>query len=231
MKAVKGKADEKILRERKIYELEQMALRSQMNPHFIFNSLNSIQQYVFAGDVVEANHFITNLSSLVRQTLYISGKKFITLDEEIKYLESYLTLERLKYENVFNFQIISSEITQDSILVPPLLLQPFIENSIRHGILNLKKECGKIFINFWVENKSLICFLEDNGIGRENAMKLKNTKINNHRSKGMELVQKRIENLNSIYNVNIAVSIEDIIEKNKTGTRIKIQLPLSYDDY
>ena len=202
-----------------------------MNPHFIFNSLNSIQQYVFAGDAVEANHFITNFSSLVRQTLYISGKKFITLTEEIKYLESYLTLERIKYENAFNFQIISNEITRENILVPPLLLQPFIENSIRHGVLNLKKECGKIFINFWVENNSLFCFLEDNGIGRENARKLQNNKINDHRSKGMELVQKRIENLNSIYNVNIAVSIEDIIEKNKTGTRIKIQLPLNYDDY
>jgi hypothetical protein len=89
MKMVKRKADEKIIRERKIYELEQMALRSQMNPHFIFNSLNSLQQYVFAGDAIEANHFITNFSSLVRQTLYISAKKFISLDEEIKYLQSY----------------------------------------------------------------------------------------------------------------------------------------------
>jgi LytS/YehU family sensor histidine kinase len=72
-----------------------------MNPHFIFNSLNSLQQYVFAGDAIEANHFITNFSSLIRQTLYISGKKFITLDEEIQYLESYLTLERAKYEKCF----------------------------------------------------------------------------------------------------------------------------------
>src|SRR5207344_1248374 len=103
-----------------------------------------------------------------------------------------------KYENVFDFQINVGENVPENILVPPLILQPFIENSIRHGILNLKKECGKIFINFWVENNSLVCVLEDNGIGRENAMRLKNNQINNHRSKGMELIQKRIENLNSI---------------------------------
>ncbi|HEX5149823.1 MAG TPA: histidine kinase [Parafilimonas sp.] len=230
MKIVKRKANEKISRERKIYELEQMALRSQMNPHFIFNSLNSLQQCVFAGDAIEANRFITNFSSLVRQTLYISGKKFITLDEEIKYLESYLTLEQVKYENIFNFQIVVSEDVSGNIMMPPLLLQPFIENSIRHGVLNLEKECGKILIQFWIENNSLVCILEDNGIGREHAMKLKNTAIDNHRSKGMELVQKRIENLNSIYNVNIVVSIEDVMEKNKTGTLVKIQLPLNYDN-
>jgi len=231
MKTVKRTADEKILRERKIYELEQMALRSQMNPHFIFNSLNSLQQYVFAGDAIEANHFITNFSSLIRQTLYISGKKFITLDEEIQYLESYLTLERAKYENVFNFQINTGENVSENILVPPLILQPFIENSIRHGILNLKKESGKILINFWVENNSLVCVIEDNGIGRENAMRLKTNQVNSHRSKGMELVQKRIENLNSIYSVNITVSFEDVLEKDKTGTHVKIQLPLNYDNY
>ncbi len=228
--AVRKKEHEKLLRERKINELEQMALRAQMNPHFIFNSLNSIQQYVFAGDVMEANEFITNFSSLVRQTLYMSGKKFITLAEEINYLESYLTLEQAKYENSFKFQIISGENIAGNTPVPSLLIQPFIENSIRHGILNLKMALGKIMVHFFEENNFLFCVVEDNGIGRENAMRLKMKTNFGHQSKGMELVQKRIENLNSIYNCEITVSIEDIVEEDTTGTRVIVKLPLHYDE-
>jgi hypothetical protein len=228
IKSIRKKANEKIISERKIYEHEQMALRAQMNPHFIFNSLNSIQQYVFAGDAMEANHFITSFSSLIRQTLYISGKKFITLVEEVKYLEAYLTLEQCKYENIFNFQItLSKEVVPENIPIPPLLLQPFIENSIRHGVLNMKERTGKILIQFLIINDMVECIIEDNGIGREKAIKLRSTN-SQHRSKGMELVQKRIENLNTIYNVNIVVFIEDIQKNNETGTCVRIKLPLSY---
>ncbi len=230
IKRIKIKANDKMVRERKIYELEQMAMRAQMNPHFIFNSLNSIQQYVFAGDITEANEFITNFSSLVRQTLYISGKKFITLIEEVTYLESYLKLEQAKYENVFDFQIKVNDDIPKNMHVPPLLLQPFIENSIRHGVLNLKKGYGKIFVHFSMNSHFLICIIEDNGIGRENAMKLKNTAASGHQSKGIELVKKRIENLNTIYNTDIKVSVGDILEKNKTGTCVQIQLPLVYEE-
>jgi LytS/YehU family sensor histidine kinase len=230
IRRVKAKSNANLMRERKIYELEQMALRAQMNPHFIFNSLNSIQQYVFAGNAVEANQFITNFSSLMRQTLYISGKKFIALDEEIKYLGTYLNLEQAKYENIFDFQINQAkEIIDADIIIPPLLLQPYIENSIRHGVLNMKEYRGKIFIDFIAENNFLKCIIEDNGIGRENAIRLKRNSTANHQSKGMELVQKRIESLNSIYNILITVFIEDLFENNKTGTRVTIKLPLNYD--
>jgi ligand-binding sensor domain-containing protein len=230
LSAIEAKANESILRERKINEVEQMALRSQMNPHFIFNSINSIQQYVFAGDVTEANKFITDFSSLVRQTLYISGKKFITLAEEIAYIKAYLNLEKIKYENVFDFTIIIENKVDDNIPVPPLLLQPFIENSIRHGILNLENRQGNILIDFFIEETNrLICIVEDNGIGRKSAMKLK-SHIFDHQSKGMELVDKRIDGLNSIYNIDISVIIKDIEENDVTGTRVKIKLPLQYDE-
>lgn len=230
IKAVRNAANEKLMRERQINELEQMALRAQMNPHFIFNSLNSIQQYVFAGDVMEANEFITNFSSLVRQTLYISGKKFITLAEEIKYLDAYLEMEQAKYENIFRFQIISEENKTENAQVPPLLIQPFIENSIRHGVLNLENGRGEILVHFYRNSNFLFCIVEDNGVGREHALRLKRRTDVRHQSRGMELVQKRIENLNGIYNCDITVSIEDIIEENKTGTRVKIKLPLNYDE-
>lgn len=230
IRAIRKKAQKNLMREKQIFELEQMALRAQMNPHFIFNSLNSIQQYVFAGDIIEANQFITSFSSLVRQTLYISGKKFITVAEEIKYLDTYLNLEQCKYENVFNFQIERNENVHENIPVPPLLLQPFIENSIRHGVLNMEENCGKIHIHFSIKDSMLQCLIEDNGIGRHNALKLKSDVITNHQSKGMELVQKRIESLNSIYNINIIVLIEDIAGKDATGTRVIIKLPLHYDE-
>jgi ligand-binding sensor domain-containing protein len=228
--AIETKANESIQRERKINEIEQMALRSQMNPHFIFNSINSIQQYVFAGDVIEANRFITNFSSLVRQTLYISGKKFITVGEEIEYIKAYLNLEKIKYENVFDFTVIVENDVDNNIPVPPLILQPFIENSIRHGVLNLESRQGNILLHFFVEESNhLICIVEDNGIGRKSAMKLK-SHILDHQSKGMELVNKRINGLNAIYNTDISVIIEDIEQDNVTGTRVKIKLPLKYDE-
>jgi len=227
---IKTKAEERILRERKINEIEQIALRSQMNPHFIFNSINSIQQYVFAGDVTEANRFITNFSSLVRQTLYISGKKSITLTEEITYIKAYLNLEKIKYENVFDFTVIVEKDVDANIPVPPLLLQPFIENSIRHGVLNLENRQGNISLHFFIEESNhLVCIVEDNGIGRKSAMKLK-SHILDHQSKGMELVNKRINGLNTIYNTDISVIIEDIERDDVTGTRVKIKLPLKYDE-
>lgn len=227
IKAVRKNANEKLLRERKINELEQLAFRAQMNPHFIFNSLNSIQQYVFSGNVMEANEFITNFSSLVRQTLYISGKKFITLEEEIKYLDTYLQIEKTKYEDIFDFEIICVNTDKD-IPVPPMLIQPFVENSIRHGVLNLMKNKGKICIRFFEQDDSLCCIIEDNGIGRQKSLQLKTKANAGHQSKGMELVQKRIDSLNSIYNCVIIITIEDINEWGVTGTRVLIKLPLSY---
>ncbi len=231
IKSIKRSANNKVLRERKIHELEQMAFRAQMNPHFIFNSLNSLQQYVFGGNVLEANQFITAFSSLIRQTLYISEKLFITLAEEIKYLDTYLKIEQTKYDNNFDYFINANNIVQrEKIIIPPLLLQPYLENSIRHGILNLEDERGRVFINFTVEGHFLICILEDNGIGRENANKLKKDCGVNHSSMGMQLVKKRIESLKNLYKIEINVLIEDIKKDNQTGTRVIIKLPLNYDE-
>jgi LytS/YehU family sensor histidine kinase len=231
IKSIKKSANSRVLRERKMHELEQMALRAQMNPHFIFNSLNSLQQYVFGGNVLEANQFITAFSSLIRQTLDISEKKFITLTEEIKYLDTYLNIEQTKYDNAFDYFIDADNIVQrEQIIIPPLLLQPYIENSIRHGILNLQGERGSVFVSFRIENHALICMLEDNGIGRKNANRLKKGLHLSHSSMGMQLVKKRIESLKNLYKIDIHVLIEDIKKNNQTGTRVIIKLPLSYDE-
>jgi len=231
IKSIKKSANNRVLREKKMHELEQMALRAQMNPHFIFNSLNSVQQYLFTGSALEANQFITSFSSLIRQTLYISEKKFISLEEEIRYLDTYLSIEQKKYDNNFDYLInTNNNLQTGKIFIPPLLLQPYIENSIRHGILNLQNRRGLILVNFSVNGQFLKCIVEDNGIGREMSLKLKNASRINHQSKGMELVKKRIESLNNIYHASITVLIEDLKKDDQTGTRITIKLPLNYEE-
>lgn len=231
IKKVKNAANKKMLHQRKIHELEQMAFRAQMNPHFIFNSLNSVQQYVFSANVAEANIFITNFSSLIRQTLYISDKKFITIDEEIKYLDLYLSIEQSKYENIFDYVINKNGGDEiDEILIPPLLLQPYIENSIRHGVLNLVGARGLIEISFSLKNNQLYCVVKDNGIGRKASSALRQKLEPGHISKGLELAQNRIKSLNSIYNIFINISIEDINDNDQKGTIVTLKSPISYGE-
>src|SRR6185436_14435634 len=145
IKKIKKNENEKLQTQKRLSEFEQMAFRAQMNPHFIFNCLNSIQQYIFSKNVLDANLFITEFSSLIRQTMELSGKKLVSLEEEIKYLSTYLKLEHTRFDENFNYDIsVAPDLTPETIYLPPLLLQPFVENSIRHGIRNLKTKKGKI---------------------------------------------------------------------------------------
>ena len=137
---VRRKEKEKTMLNQRIAELEQKALRSQMNPHFIFNSLNSIQQYVAERDITGANNFITDFSRLIRMTLDLSTNTFFSMCDEIEYVTTYLKVEKTRLENQFDYSInIDKNLNLHEIHVPPLLLQPYVENSIRHGI-KYKKE-------------------------------------------------------------------------------------------
>jgi Histidine kinase/Y_Y_Y domain len=131
----KMKAEERNQIREHIAELEQMALKSQMNPHFIFNCLNSIQQFVIDKDVAGCNRFITGFSRLIRQTLDISAKKEISISEEIVYLSTYLELEKTRFEDKFKYEFrVTDSVEENDYHIPPMMLQPFVENSIRHGI-------------------------------------------------------------------------------------------------
>lgn len=231
IKKIMQRESEKTTLQKEISDLEQLALRSQMNPHFIFNCLNSIQQYVFDKNVIDANRFISEFSSLIRQTLDLSSRKLITLEEEIRYLETYIKLEQARFENSFEYEILSGEgLHPDQLYLPSLLLQPFVENSIRHGIRNLKTTNGKILITFSAEAGYLVCIIEDNGVGRKISGQLKRLGSGDHDSKGMSLVQQRIDALNSGNALKIVITIEDVypLEEN-TGTRITVQFPLESD--
>ena len=218
---------------RRIAELEQLALKSQMNPHFIFNCLNSIQQFVLDKDVEGSNRFITGFSRLIRQTLDISAKREIPLSEEIIYLSTYLELEKTRFENKFTYEIrVADGLNAEQVYVPPMMLQPFVENSIRHGIRYRTDSSGKIVVSFARTDHELTCSVEDNGVGREASRLFKSNNPIEYQSKGMKLIADRVEFLNMHSANPITISIEDLKDEseNPTGTRVTMKFPLEYGD-
>ena len=212
---------------KRIAELEQKALRSQMNPHFIFNSLNSIQQYVAERDITGANNFITDFSKLIRMTLDLSTNTFINLSDEIDYITTYLKVEKTRLENQFDYSIdIDRNLNLNEIYLPPLLLQPYVENSIRHGIKYKKEIKGMIRICVQKKEADILVSIEDNGIGREAAQQYKSKYHIQYQSKGMSITSDRIEILNSYNDQKIKIFVNDLYsERNEaTGTRVDIYL-------
>ncbi|MGE5109200.1 MAG: histidine kinase, partial [Sphingobacteriales bacterium] len=215
---------------KKIADLEQMALRAQMNPHFIFNCLNSIQQFVYDKDIQSANRFIGGFAKLIRQTLDNSARTTISIADETEYLTNYLALEKLRFENKFDYKIkLDPAIRADEYKIPVMLLQPYIENSIRHGIRYKKNGNGMIDIYFSLVNSEIVCTIQDNGIGRKKAEELKSRQHIEYQSKGMLLTRERIETLNKSLTEKINIAVEDLVNENNeaAGTKIIIHFPLS----
>lgn len=166
---------------------------------------------------------------LVRKTLDYSEKKSIRLSEEIEYLEKYLTMERMRFNNCFSFNIsIENDIKSDYIEIPSLLLQPYVENSVRHGIRNRLDNLGEIKISFTQLNNYLKCTIYDNGVGRDEAKKIKNSELFIHNSKGTYITEKRIKFLNIMNKINIIVEVNDILKKDysSNGTEVTIKIPV-----
>ncbi len=199
------------------------AIQSQMNPHFIFNSLNSIQDLVLKGDVENSYSYITTFSDLVRRTLSYSEKDFIEFEQEIKLLELYLSLEKLRFKKNFSFEIQVGNV--EDIMIPPMLIQPFIENSLAHGLLH--KE-GEKKLKVWFElSEVLICKIEDNGIGREKAKAIKQRQSTGHESFSGKAIGKRLEILSDVFEGDFGYSYEDLYDKNEAiGTRVVLTIPI-----
>ncbi|MFL5810313.1 MAG: histidine kinase, partial [Flavisolibacter sp.] len=228
-KRIRRKEKEKTNTLRRMAELEQMALRAQMNPHFIFNSLNSIQHYVIDKDIAGANKFITDFSSLIRQTLEFSTKQEVSVAEELSYLTTYLSLEKARMENKFHYEIIVNDnlSTQDH-FIPPMILQPFVENSVRHGIGFRKDELGKISITINLKDQMLVCVVEDNGVGRQLAGQYRKAMVANHHSKGTSVTMARINMLNLNNENKIQVQIDDLVDASgkPAGTKVTLCFPV-----
>lgn len=199
------------------------AIQSQMNPHFIFNSLNSIQDLVLKGDIDNSYTFITKFSNLVRRTLNYSDKDFIDFEQEIKLIELYLSLEKLRFKEDLNYSIDTNSI--EDIMIPPMLIQPFIENALLHGLLH-KEGIKKLKIKF-ILDEVLICEITDNGIGREKALEIKSRQRANHESFAVNAIKRRFNILKVHFKGELGFVIKDVIENDKVaGTKVTLRIPV-----
>lgn len=213
----------KVLTEKKIAELEMQALKAQINPHFVFNCLNSIKGFIYDKNYEQADKYLDKFSELLRSTMDNADASIISLEEEIRYLDTYLQLEKLRFGDKFDYTIQSDpgvDILQT--YVPAMLLQPYVENAIRHGIRYLENKKGKITISAHKENKELVCEIDDNGIGREKAAQLKSSMHIEYQSRGMQLSRRRAE----LYNIRQQVIDKKDEKGNATGTTIIVSIPL-----
>ena len=213
--------------EQRTMQLEQKLLRSQMNPHFIFNSLTAIESFIYKNEPREAGRYLSGFARLMRLILENSREEFVTLEKEIQTLEHYLKLQKLRFDDSFNYTIhVSDSIETSMILIPPMLAQPFIENAVEHGLKGLQRK-GEINIFFSLRNEELIFEVQDNGVGFEKTVALK-TENNGHKSLATTITSERLKNLNR-KKKNIQVLMQDL--KNSaneiTGAQVTFIIPFT----
>ncbi|MDG1842493.1 MAG: tetratricopeptide repeat protein [Crocinitomicaceae bacterium] len=219
----------KIKQEQKEVEMSQTLLRSQMNPHFVFNAMSVIQSYIYENNPSKSSKFLVNFSRLMRLILENSPKEFISLETEVEILMKYLTTQKLRFEERFEFNINYDEnLISSKVIIPPMITQPFIENAIEHGQLHNVKN-GFINIDFKCQDKMLQLTITDNGIGRKQSAL--NSKSKNHRSMAMKITKDRIDIINSKFKSSGIMKIEDYDKVEQTGTKVTIRLPLKHEKY
>jgi len=206
-------------------DMEMKTLRSQMNPHFIFNCLNSIKLAIFEGEIDKAGKYNTRFSKLLRMILHHAKSHYVTLEEELKAMMLYIELEKMRFEDKFDYKIdVDPDLQPSQIDIPPMILQPFIENAIWHGLMP-KKEQGLVFIQVKPYGSEIQCIIEDNGVGRQVATD-QNRGRKRHQSLGIQITQERLDILNETYKMNASMEIMDLFSDGiSTGTRVVINLP------
>ncbi len=212
--------------EHRTTELEMQALRAQMNPHFIFNCLSSINRFILKNEPDKASDYLTRFSRLIRLVLINSQKPLIVLEDEIEMLRLYLEMEQLRFKNTFDYSIIyNNDIEPSNILLPPLLLQPFCENAIWHGLMH-KEGHGQLSVSFSMRNNILNCIITDNGIGRARAAEIKSKSAEKIKSLGIKLTADRLALFNEDRSVQHFYRIEDITDElgNTTGTQVTVEI-------
>lgn len=200
------------------------SLRTQMNPHFIFNALNSVNNFIAKNDERAANRYLSEFSTLMRSVLDNSEEDFITLEKELELLRLYLKLEHARFTEKFDYELnIDDSIDQEQFLIPPMLLQPYVENAVWHG-LRYKKDKGFLKVNLrYLDSGTIKIEIMDNGIGRTQSKALKTGHQKKKKSKGMQNIKQRIEILNNMYKDKISVDIKDM-NNDKTGTIVTLIL-------
>lgn len=209
---------------------ELKALRAQMNPHFMFNSLNSIQHFILTNKAGDAGKYLNKFARLMRMILNNSDKSQITVREEVEYLQLYVELESMRFDNKFDWKFeISDDIDTDYIEIPAMLLQPYVENAILHG-LTPRGEGGHLEIIMRMQGTTLLCRIRDNGIGRDKAREMRQLSgRKDHRSLGMKITSDRLELINNLHGSHLSMTITDLKNEDGTpaGTQVDIFIPVS----
>lgn len=216
---------------RKIAENRLAVLRLQMNPHFVFNSLNSIGNFILKNEPMKASGYLTKFSKLIRLIFDSAQSEWVSLDQEIKSLELYIELEQLRFNNKFDVIVnVSHDINRGSVMVPPLLLQPFVENAIWHGLMPKEGERGELYLHYWLNHDKLFMSIEDNGIGRAASAQSRTGRIATLQKQGIRLTDERIHIINEIYHSQVQAEIKDLIDEHgePAGTRVIVSLDVKH---
>ena len=224
---MKSEVEKKMLNiEKQLFDIEQKALRLQMNPHFIFNSLNAIQSFIISNDTDKAIHYLSKFSHLMRLILSNSRETIIPIKDEVKALTYFMDIEKLRFDDNFDYTIkIDPRIDEEFMAIPPMILQPYVENAIIHGLNNSNKK-GHLQLDIKLQKDTIYCIIEDNGIGREEARKIKEASGIKRKSKGMMITRERLEMMNNQNRDKYFIKIIDLKYKNgkSKGTRVEIKM-------
>jgi LytS/YehU family sensor histidine kinase len=198
-----------------------------MNPHFIFNSLNSINRFILQNNRTQASEYLTKFSKLVRMILQNSQASLITLESELESLQLYLEMEALRFNYHFDYKIsFPKDLDVEALKVPPLIIQPYVENAIWHGLMH-KEEKGQLEIELYQQDNVLWCKITDDGIGRKKATELKN-KSGKHRSMGMKITESRIAMMENLNGSDKSIEIKDLVhaDGSAAGTEVVLKVPV-----
>lgn len=213
---------------KKIAELELSALRAQMNPHFLFNCLNSINRFIVRNDAQKASEYLTDFATLIRLILKNSEQELVSLQNELDALNLYIQMESLRFEHQFEYELVlSPDLQADFVRIPPMILQPYVENAIWHGLMHLD-EPGKLRIAIHRLESHLECLIEDSGIGREAAEKLRSKGAQKDKSMGMRITKQRLLKFGAAKNLKAEIQVHDLrnIEGKGIGTQVVLKIPI-----
>ena len=201
-----------------------------MNPHFTFNSMNSIRHYIANRDKESAQDYLGKFGRLMRLTLQHSDVDQITIEEELEAVQLYLELEAIRFEQPFKFNITVDDALDPSFdRMPPMLLQPYLENGIWHGLAHLKNRQGQISVNMKQDGAFLVCEITDNGIGRKQAAQVQKPRSEDHKSMGMAITKERLDIINASRKQALSQTINDSVDDagESAGTQVVLRIPLN----
>jgi LytS/YehU family sensor histidine kinase len=218
----------------RLSEVEMKALRAQMNPHFLFNSLNSINNFILKNDADNASAYLTRFARLVRLILDNSRHEWVSLEQELQALKLYIELEQLRFDQTFRYYIqVGAGVDVNHCQIPPMMLQPYVENAIWHGLLHRNTEGGILLINLALDGRDqLKITIEDNGVGRKASALRKSQQRSMHKqSHGMQITSERLDTINAVYQIDARSSIDDLYDATGRAAGTRVVLTMKYRSY